>query len=112
PDPAQGDQGRLVPLCAELFPTLPSRRADGAGDRHVDLPPRLPLRRARHLNCPILLNPLGYSTLGRLTERLSTAGCPSVQGGDAVQVGGRRWRGIALVGAGALVVGACGSSGS
>ena len=44
PDAAEGDQGRLVPLRTELLPPLPSRRADGAGDRHVNLPSRLPLR--------------------------------------------------------------------
>ena len=46
PHPAQGDEGRLVPLRAQLLPALPARRAHGAADRHVDLPPRLSLRRS------------------------------------------------------------------
>ena len=45
--PAQGDEGRLVPLRAELLPALPAGGAHGAADRHVDVPPRLPLHRAR-----------------------------------------------------------------
>ena len=45
-DSAQGDEGRLVPVRAELLPPLPAGGAHGAGDRHVDLPPRLPLHRA------------------------------------------------------------------
>ena len=50
PHPAQGDQRRLVPLRAELLPALPSGRTHGAGDRHVDLPPRLSLHRPRALS--------------------------------------------------------------
>ena len=46
-DPAARDQGRLAPVRAELLPALPARRAAGRGDRHVDEPPRLPLRRPR-----------------------------------------------------------------
>ena len=44
--PAQGDEGRLVPLRAELLPALSARGAHGAADRHLDVPPRLPLHRA------------------------------------------------------------------
>ena len=47
PHPAQGDEGRLVPVRAELLPALPAGGAHGAADRHVDLPPRLSLHRAR-----------------------------------------------------------------
>ena len=47
PHPAQGDEGRVVPVRAELLPALSSRRADAAADRHVDVPPRLPLHRTR-----------------------------------------------------------------
>ncbi len=43
-DPAEGHQGRLVSLRTELLPPLPPGRADAAGDRHVNLPSRLPLR--------------------------------------------------------------------
>ena len=46
-DPAQGDEGRLVPLRAQLLPALPAGGAHGAGDRHVDLSPRLSLHLAR-----------------------------------------------------------------
>ena len=40
---AQGDQGRLASLRAELLPALPARRAHGPADRHLDLASRLPL---------------------------------------------------------------------
>ena len=43
---AQGDEGRLVPVRAELLPPLSAGGAHGAADRHVDLPPGLPLHRA------------------------------------------------------------------
>ena len=43
--PAQGDEGRVAPVRAELLPPLPARGADAAGGRHLDLPPRLPLHR-------------------------------------------------------------------
>ena len=42
-DPAQGDEGRLVPLRAELLPALPAGSADGPTGRHLHLSPRLPL---------------------------------------------------------------------
>ena len=45
--PAQGDQGRLAPLRAELLPALSPRGPPGRGDRHVHRPHRLPLRRSR-----------------------------------------------------------------
>ena len=44
-DPAQHDQGRLAPLRALLLPALPARRPPGRGDRHLDEPHRLSLRR-------------------------------------------------------------------
>ena len=47
PHPAQGDEGRVAPVRAELLPPLPARGADAAGGRHLDLPPRLPLHRPR-----------------------------------------------------------------
>ena len=40
PDPAQGHEGRLVPVRAELLPPLSPGRAHGAADRHLDVPPR------------------------------------------------------------------------
>ena len=42
---AARDQGRLAPLRSELLPPLPARRPAGRGDRHVDEPHRLSLRR-------------------------------------------------------------------
>ena len=45
--PAQGDQGRLAPLRAQLLPPLPAGRAPGRGDRHLDGAHRLPLRGSR-----------------------------------------------------------------
>ena len=46
-DPAQGDEGRLASLRAELLPPLPARGTHGPGHRHIDKPPRLSLPRAR-----------------------------------------------------------------
>ena len=46
-DPAQGDEGRLVPARTELLSPLPPRRADAAGDRHVDVSPWFPLHRTK-----------------------------------------------------------------
>ena len=78
PDPAQGDQGRLVPLRAQLLPALPPGGADGAGDRHVDLPPRLPLHRARTLSpSRFYTRTFGHSDPGALTERASSASSPT-----------------------------------
>ena len=44
--PAQCHQGRFAPVRAELLPALPTRGTPGRNHRHVDLPHRLPLRRA------------------------------------------------------------------
>ena len=44
-DPAQGHEGRVVPVRAELLPPVPSRGTDGPADRHLDLPPGIPLHR-------------------------------------------------------------------
>ena len=41
--PAPGDQGRLSPVRPELLPEVPPRGAPGRGDRHLHLPPGLPL---------------------------------------------------------------------
>ena len=46
-DPAEGDEGRLAPVRAQLLPPLPAGGADGPGGRHVDEPPRISLHRAR-----------------------------------------------------------------
>ena len=45
--PAQGHEGRLVPVRAQLLPPLPAGRTHGATGRHLDLPPGVPLHRAR-----------------------------------------------------------------
>src|SRR5436190_23763905 len=42
---AEGNQGRLASVCAELLPALPAGRAPGRDDRHVDRPYRLSLHR-------------------------------------------------------------------
>ena len=47
PDPAQGAQGRVAPLRAELLPPLPAGRAFPGAGGHLDQPRRLPLHRAR-----------------------------------------------------------------
>ena len=44
-DPAQGDQGRLAPVRAELLPPLPTGRAPRTSGRHIDEPHRLSLHR-------------------------------------------------------------------
>ena len=46
-NPAQGDEGWLVSLRAELLPALPASGAHGTGRRHLDLPPRVSLHRSR-----------------------------------------------------------------
>ena len=44
-DSAQGAEGRLAPVRAELLPALPAGRALPRAGRHVDVPRRLPLHR-------------------------------------------------------------------
>ena len=44
--PAQGDQGRLTSVRAQLLSALQARGAPAADDRHVDVAPRVPLHRA------------------------------------------------------------------
>ena len=51
-DPAQGDEGRLAPVRAELLPPLPPGRPHGPAGRHVDLPPRLPLHHPHVMSKP------------------------------------------------------------
>ena len=43
-DSAQGHQGRLAPVRAQLLPPLPPGRAPRPAGRHLDQPRRLPLR--------------------------------------------------------------------
>ena len=57
PDPAQGDEGRLAPLRAELLPAVPPGRPDGAAHRHLDVPPRLPLHQPRVTQSAGLVRP-------------------------------------------------------
>src|SRR5262249_32130252 len=45
--PAQGAEGRLASLRAELLPAVPSRRQARRAGRHIDEPRRLSLRGAR-----------------------------------------------------------------
>ena len=61
-DSAQGAQGRLAPVRAELLPPLPAGGAASAADRHVDQPCRLSVRDPKPLdasrfwrNCATLL---------------------------------------------------------
>ena len=49
-DPAQGRQGRLVPVRRQLLPALPPRRAPPADGRHRHEPRRLPLRTPSRLS--------------------------------------------------------------
>ena len=49
PDPAQGDQGRLVPLRRQLLHALPPGRPASADGRHRHEPHRLPLRASRRV---------------------------------------------------------------
>ena len=46
-DPAQGHQGRVAPVRAELLPALPAGSSTDGEGRHLDRPPRVPLRRPR-----------------------------------------------------------------
>src|SRR5690606_27791452 len=45
-DPEAGDEGRFVPVRAELLSSLPAGSAYAAADRYVDLPSRLSLHPA------------------------------------------------------------------
>ncbi|MGY3648179.1 hypothetical protein ACVWW2_003470 [Bradyrhizobium sp. LM4.3] len=47
PDPAQGDQGRLAPVRAQLLPPLPASGAPRGATRHIDQPSRVSLCRPR-----------------------------------------------------------------
>jgi formylglycine-generating enzyme required for sulfatase activity len=51
PHPAQGHEGRLAPVRAELLPPLPARRAHGPARRHLHQPPRAPARPAHARTC-------------------------------------------------------------
>ena len=51
-DPAQGRQGRLVPVRRQLLPALPARGAAAADDRHRHEPRRLPLRAGQQRPLP------------------------------------------------------------
>jgi hypothetical protein len=53
---AQGHQGRLVSVRAQLLPALPSGGALSAGDGHHHQPHRLPLNAAHHLTTRTLPN--------------------------------------------------------
>ena len=44
---AQGDQGRIAPVLAQLLPALPPRRPAVRDHRHLHQPSRLPLHRSR-----------------------------------------------------------------
>jgi len=54
-DPAEGDERRIVSVCAELLPAVSAGGAHGAADRHIHVPPRLPLYRAGHLNRTVIV---------------------------------------------------------
>ena len=49
-DPAQGDQGRLASVRAELLPPLSPGSAARGGDRYLDEPSRIPMRREESAN--------------------------------------------------------------
>src|SRR5262249_56482591 len=49
-DPAQGAQGRLAPVRAQLLPPLPPGRAPRRAGRHLHQPRRLPLCDSRREN--------------------------------------------------------------
>ena len=67
--PPPRHQGRVAPVRAELLPALPAGGPAGRGDRHLDEPHRLPLRRAR----------LGRERGGRASGAASTTrGSPAV----------------------------------
>ena len=51
-DPAQGAEGRLASVRAELLPPLPPGGAPSAADRHLDEPCRLPVHQSRERRRP------------------------------------------------------------
>ena len=74
--PAPRHQGRLAPVRAELLPALPPGRPAGRDGRHLDEPPRLPLRRARRAGRVILTSTrflLPRRTVQRRPRRRSPA---------------------------------------
>ena len=75
PHPAQGAQGRLAPLCAELLPALPPGGAPCRGSRHLDQPCRLQLRRETP---PATCMPRPACAVSRQTMRLWGICNPSI----------------------------------
>ena len=75
PDPAQGHQGRLAPVRAELLPALSAGGAPRRAGRHVDEPRRLPLHPARRrLTRPITEDDVMFErNTGRCSRRFSRA---------------------------------------
>ena len=73
-DPAQGDQGRLASVRAELLPPLSAGGAPCPAGRHLDQPYRLPLRgRERSLRDGRDGNPVARSMTGATGRRWSSS---------------------------------------
>ena len=73
PHPAQGAQGRLAPLRAELLPALPPGGAPCRGCRHLDQPCRLQMRRAkrsrRERRAGVRMGPITIRAAGHRAKR-------------------------------------------
>src|SRR5215211_5880715 len=73
---AQGDQGRLTPLRAELLLALPAGSAPGRGDRHGDEPSRLSLRRPCVIRASrFIIARASFSTSTYCSPETSTTAC-------------------------------------
>src|SRR5262249_12412668 len=75
--PAQGDQGRLPPVRAELLPALSAGGPSGGVRRHVDVPHRVSLRR------PLVYGDVSFAPTRRVwpatRNRCGTSAVTSVQ---------------------------------
>ena len=71
PDPAQGAQGRVPSLCAELLPPLPARSTVPRAGGYLDQPRRLPLHRATgSMSLEVRADPFGAGPYSRVQATL------------------------------------------
>ena len=96
-DSAQGDQGRLASLCAELLPPLSACRAPCRADRHVNQPSRIPVRRSttRRLVSGGVVNRSGSKHMGQQNSEDASHTAAEVTSNDG---GGLNRRNMLLAG--------------
>ena len=85
-DPAQGHQGRLASVRAELLPPLPAGGAARRAGRYLDQPSRIPLRRAEQ---PMTAEPpSAFARMPDLAGRRAVRGAAGARGLLVRMVGG------------------------